>query len=61
MARLGNFARGRYELKNPEKYIGTKTPTYRSSWEWHFMKMCDDHPAIQNGQVKVSRFLIEIP
>jgi hypothetical protein len=46
MARLGNFARGGYELKNPEKYIGTKTPTYRSSWEWHFMKMCDDHPAI---------------
>jgi hypothetical protein len=39
MARLGNFARGKYELKNPEKYIGTKTPMYRSSWEWHFMKM----------------------
>ena len=46
MARLGNFARGRYELKNPDKYIGIKTPMYRSSWEWHFMKMCDEHPAV---------------
>ena len=46
MSRLGNFARGRYELKNPDKYIGTKTPMYRSSWEWHFMKMCDEHPAV---------------
>ena len=46
MARLGNFARGKYELKNPDKYIGTKTPMYRSSWEWHFMKMCDEHPAV---------------
>jgi hypothetical protein len=40
------FAQGKYELKNPDKYIGTKTPRYRSSWEWHFMKMCDEHPAV---------------
>jgi hypothetical protein len=40
------FAQGRYDLKNPDKYIGTKTPMYRSSWEWHFMKLCDEHPAI---------------
>jgi len=40
------FAQGKFELKNPDKYIGTKTPTYRSSWEWHFMKLCDEHPAV---------------
>jgi len=40
------FAQGKYEIKNPEKYIGTKTPMYRSSWEWHFMKMCDENPAV---------------
>ena len=46
MAKLGNFARGRYELKNPNKYIGTRTPMYRSSWEWQFMKLCDEHPSV---------------
>jgi TnsA endonuclease N terminal len=43
-----NFARGPFLLKNPDKYIGTKTPVYRSSWEWHFMTMCDNHPNIEN-------------
>ena len=28
-------------MKNPGKYVGTKTPTYRSSWEWSFMNFCD--------------------
>lgn len=45
---LGNFAKGKYNLKNPAKYVGLKAPIYRSSWEWHFMKMCDDHPNIIN-------------
>ena len=40
------FAQGKYDLKNPGKYIGIKTPTYRSSWEWHFMKLCDEHPSV---------------
>ena len=40
------FAQGKYEVKNPEKYIGTKAPRYRSSWEWHFMRMCDEHPSV---------------
>lgn len=42
------FSRGKFELKNPDKYVGTKVPTYRSSWEWHFMQMCDNHPNITN-------------
>ena len=45
---MGKFARGHYTLKNPEKYIGLKTPMYRSSWEYVFMKTCDENPAIQN-------------
>ena len=27
--------------------LGKKSPTYRSSWEFHFMKFCDENPAIQ--------------
>lgn len=44
---MGRFAQGKFQLKNPEKYIGNKTPTYRSSWEWHVMTMFDTNPAIQ--------------
>ena len=43
---MGRFAQGKFNLKNPEKYVGTKTPTYRSGWEFTFMKFCDEHPAI---------------
>lgn len=41
------FSKGHYKLKNPEKYAGLGTPIYRSSWEFHVMKMCDENPAIQ--------------
>jgi hypothetical protein len=40
------FAQGKFNLKNPEKYVGNKTPTYRSGWELSFMRMCDENPAI---------------
>ena len=43
---MSRFAQGKFTLKNPEKYIGTKTPTFRSSWEFAFMKFCDEHPSI---------------
>jgi hypothetical protein len=43
---MGRFAQGRFEPKNPEKYVGTKLPKYRSSWEFVFMKMCDENPAV---------------
>ena len=43
---MPRFAQGKFKLKNPDKYIGTKTPTYRSSWEFAFMKFCDEHPSI---------------
>lgn len=34
-------------MTNPAKYVGTKQPTYRSSWEWSFMRFCDTHPSVQ--------------
>ena len=43
---MGRFAQGKFNLKNPEKYVGNKTPTYRSGWEFTFMKFCDEHPAV---------------
>ena len=44
---MGRFAQGKFEAKNPDKYVGRKTPTYRSSWEFAFMKFCDENPSIQ--------------
>lgn len=44
---MKKFAQGKFQLKNPEKYIGLKTPTYRSSWEWAIMNMFDNNAAIQ--------------
>ena len=41
------FARGKFVMTQPEKYVGTKMPTYRSSWEWSFMKFCDSNPSVQ--------------
>ena len=42
------FAQGRFEMKNPDKYVGKKTPLARSSWEFVFMRMLDEHPGVQN-------------
>lgn len=33
-------------MKNPGKYVGLKTPTYRSGWEHSFMRLCDEHPNV---------------
>lgn len=38
---MSRFANGKYNLKNPGKYIGKGTPTYRSSWEFAFMNFAD--------------------
>ena len=43
---MPNWAQGLYQPKNPEKYAGKKTPRYRSSWEWAFMRFCDNNPSI---------------
>jgi hypothetical protein len=44
---MKKFAQGKFNLKNPRKYIGNRTPTYRSSWEWAFMQFCDNNPAVE--------------
>jgi len=43
---MAHFAQGKFNLKNPDKYVGNKTPTYRSGWEFTFMKFCDEHPNV---------------
>ena len=41
------FSKGVYKVKNPEKYVGSKMPMYRSSWEYTFMSFCDNNPSVQ--------------
>ena len=45
---MAKYANGKYTVKNPEKYMGKRTPTYRSSWEFTFMSFCDNNPAVIN-------------
>jgi len=43
---MSKYAQGKYQIKNPEKYIGKHSPTYRSSWEFAFCGFCDNNPSI---------------
>ena len=43
---MNRWSQGLYQPKNPNKYVGKKTPKYRSSWEWAFMRFCDNNPAV---------------
>lgn len=43
---MSKYAQGKFQLQNPQKYVGNKTPTYRSSWEFVFMNFCDNNPAV---------------
>lgn len=45
---MAKFAQGRFTPKHPEKYVGKKTPISRSSWEFVFMRMLDEHPGVQS-------------
>lgn len=44
---MAKFAQGRFEMKHPEKYVGTKQPLSRSSWEFVFMRMLDEHQGVE--------------
>jgi hypothetical protein len=44
---MAKFAQGRFEMKHPEKYVGTKKPLARSSWEFIFMRMLDEHQGVE--------------
>ena len=45
---MAKFAQGRFEMKNPDKYVGKKTPLARSSWEFVFMRMLDENTSVLN-------------
>jgi hypothetical protein len=41
------FSKSIYQVKNPEKYVGSKMPYCRSSWETTFCMFCDNNPSVQ--------------
>ena len=43
---MNKWASGLFKPKNSDKYIGKKTPRYRSSWEFAFMRFCDNNPSV---------------
>jgi len=45
---MAKYANGKFTIKNPNKYMGKRAPTYRSSWEFAFMNFCDNNPAVLN-------------
>ena len=38
--------KGKYKPKNKQKFLGRRTPTYRSMWERRFMIYCDKSKSI---------------
>ena len=44
---MSRFASGKFNPKFPNKYVGTRIPTYRSSWEFTFMRFCDENPHVE--------------
>lgn len=43
---MGKFASGKFNPKNPHKYVGKHQPHYRSGWEMAFMNFCDTNDGI---------------
>jgi len=43
---MSKFANGIYQVKNPQKYVGKRSPRYRSGWEFAFMTFCDNNDHI---------------
>ena len=43
---MPNFSKGTYIPKNPQKYIGKRNPTFRSSWEMRVMMFLDENKHI---------------
>jgi len=54
---MAKYAQSQYRVKNPEKYMGNKTPFFRSSWEFAFMRFCDENPNV----IKWASEAIKIP
>tara|TARA_B110000503_G_C7158377_1_gene418440 strand:+ start:3163 stop:3588 length:426 start_codon:yes stop_codon:yes gene_type:complete len=58
---MAKWAQGKFNPKFPEKYVGGKTPTYRSSWEFAFMRFCDEHPSVQRWASEAIRIPYKNP
>lgn len=43
---MSKFAQGKFEPRNAHKYVGKRTPVFRSSWELVMMRFLDDHPGV---------------
>ena len=43
---MSKYAQGKYQILNPQKYVGKGAPTYRSGWEHTFMRFCDNNPNV---------------
>ena len=41
-----NYTQGFFTPMNPQRYIGSNKPKYRSGWELTVMRFCDAHPAV---------------
>ena len=54
---------GRYRVKNPKKYKGDSNMViYRSLWEKHAFKWCDDNPKVKrwSSEETVIPYLYEV-
>ena len=40
------YNQGIYQVRNVEKFVGARAPTYRSGWELTFMRFCDNNPSV---------------
>jgi hypothetical protein len=40
---MANFSQGTYQVINKQKYVGTRSPRWRSSWEFGFMQFLDNN------------------
>jgi len=40
---MANYRQGAYTVRNPAKYVGNRTPRYRSGWELTFMMFLDSN------------------
>lgn len=54
---MAKWAQGKFTVKNTDKYAGLGSPRYRSSWEFAFMRFCDENPSV----IKWASESIKIP
>jgi len=56
-----NTYTGKYELKRPKKYIGSKLPTYRSSWEATFMAFLEENKMVKRWSSEFIKIPYQLP